>query len=247
VFHRAYPIRLRPGVSPEQIAGLDGVLRAATEFIPGFLESELCAAPPGSGHDLVWRNAFADEDAFWVYAGHPYHANLINDYLAPDAPDAVKATSSVGITWTDGSPVGAASASAPAAPVDGAQRVDEALAEVGIATPVVHQLEQIELVAGATAAYLAAVREIYLPAVERHGMRLLMSWQSPPATGEEEVVLLWSMAGWGGVFRSLSALTREADAMERWLETVRPLRTGGRRRYLVPTDLTGDGLQPPVS
>ena len=48
--------------------------------------SNAVAAPEGSGHDLVWNNVFADEDAFWLYAGHPYHANLVNDLLAPDAP-----------------------------------------------------------------------------------------------------------------------------------------------------------------
>lgn len=215
------------------------VLEAAPEHIPGFLESELVVAPADSGHDLVWRNLFADEDAFWLYAGHPYHANVINDHLAPDAPGSVKASSSTGTTWSDDD-----SPDAPSGPID-LHRADAALEAAGIKSPVLHLHEQIVVVPGGTRAYIDAMRELYLPAAQRHGMRLLASWQSPPGTGEEEITFLWSLDGWGAAFRSFVAVSQEVDMMERWLETVRPLRSGGRRRYLIPTGLAGEWTDGP--
>ena len=209
------------------------MLAAAPEHIPGFLESELVAAPPGSGNDLVWWNVFENEEAFWVYAGHPYHANLINDYLAPDAPDSVKASSSTGDTWSDEGPLDPADA-------QDLRRADAALERVGIAALVIHLHEQIVVKPGRTDEYLEAMRRIYLPAADRHGMRLLTSWQSPPATGEEELTFVWSLDGWGAAFRTFVAISQEVDVMEHWLTTVRPLRSGGRRRYLVPTGIPGE-------
>lgn len=239
MFHRSYPIRLLPGVTRERVEVLRRVLEAAPVHIPGFLESELVVAPADSGHDLVWRNLFTDEDAFWLYAGHPYHANVINDLLAPDAPGSVKASSSTGTTWNDDEPP-----DAPSGPVD-LHRADAALEAAGIRSPVLHLHEQIVVVPGGTRAYIGAMRDLYLPAAQRHGMRLLASWQSPPGTGEEELTFLWSLDGWGAAFRSFVAVSQEVDVMERWLETVRPLRSGGRRRYLIPTGLPDEWIDGP--
>lgn len=233
MFRRTYPIRLRPGVTSEQVEILRAALAAAPEHIPGFLESRLVAAPPGSDHDLVWHNVFENLDAFWLYAGHPYHANVINDYLAPDAPASVKDSSSTGTIWDDDGPV------IPSEMSD-LLRADAALERAGIRAPVLHLLEQVQVVPGRMAEYLDAVRDIYLPAALRHGMRLLTSWQSPPETGESELNLVWSVEDWGGAFRSFAAISSEVEVMARWVETVRPLRLGGRRRYLVPTTLAGD-------
>ncbi|GAB7004773.1 hypothetical protein JCM18899A_22460 [Nocardioides sp. AN3] len=233
MFHRTYPIQLRAGVTRERIDGLRAVLAAAPEHIPGFLESELVGAPPGSGHDLVWRNVFENEDAFWLYAGHPYHANLINDYLAPDAPDSVKASSSAGTIWSDDGPID------PVRMAD-LRHADAALEAAGIDARAVHLLEQVEVLPGKMNEYLVAVRDIYLPAATRNGMHLMTSWQTPSGTGESELTFVWSVEGWGGAFRSFVAVSQEVDMMEQWLETVRPLRSGGRRRYLVPTGLPGE-------
>lgn len=238
MFHRTYPIRLRDGVTPEQVDGLRAVLEAAPQHIPGFLESELVAAPAGSGHDLVWRNVFESEDAFWLYAGHPYHANQINDYLAPDSPASVKSTGSTGTTWSDDGP------SDRTQPPD-LHRADAALEAAGISAPVVHLHEQVQVVPGRVADYLDAMREVFLPAAERHGMQLLMSWQSPPEAGESELTFVWSVPGWGAAFRSFVALTQEVDANGEWRDAVRPLRTGGRRRYLLPIGLSDDGWRRP--
>jgi hypothetical protein len=233
VFYRSYPIRLRAGVAPERLEALRAVLEAAPDHIPGFLVSELVAAPEGSSHDLVWNNVFTDEAAFWLYAGHPYHANLVNDHLAPDAPASVKAASSTGTLSSDEGPVD------PARFTD-VSRAEQALEEAGISAPVVHLVEHIDVVPGRTAEYLDAVERIYLPLARRHDMRLLASWQSPPATGEEELVFVWAVPGWGAAFRSFVAINGEVETMQLWLDTVRPLRSGGRRRYLLPTSLPGE-------
>ena len=234
MFHRTYPIRLRDGVGPEQVDGLRAVLEAAPVHIPGFVVSELVEAEADSGYDLVWRNTFADEDAFWLYAGHPYHANQINDLLAPDAPASVKSFGSTGTTWSDEGPSLAAEA-------PDLHRADAALESAGISVPEVHLHEQVQVVPGRLPEYLDAMTRIFLPAAERHGMRLVMAWQSPPEAGENELTFVWSLPGWGAAFRSFVALTQEVDADGEWRDLVRPLRTGGRRRYLLPIGLPDDG------
>lgn len=100
-----------------------------------------------------------------------------------------------------------------------------------------HLHEHIDVVPGRSDDYLRAVEEIYLPAARRHGMRLLMASRSPDGTGEHELVFVWSVEGWGAAFRSFVGISNEVDVMQKWLATVRPLRTGGRRRYLLPTEL----------
>lgn len=230
MFHREYPIKLRDGIPPERIALLRKVLERAPDHIPGFLESVLVEAPEGSSHDLVWRNVFRDVGAFWLYAGHPYHANLINDHLAPDAPNSMKAAGSTGSIWTDDGPVDLAEMS-------DLFQADAALEAAGISASEVHLHEHIDVVPGRSDDYLRAVEEIYLPAASRHGMRLLMTWRSPDGTGEHQLVFVWSVAGWGAAFRNFAGISNEVDMMEQWLATVRPLRTGGRRRYLLPTEL----------
>jgi hypothetical protein len=70
-------------------------------------------------------------------------------------------------------------------------------------------------------------------------MDLLASWRSPPQTGEEELTFLWSVNGWGEAFRNYVEMISDTDLMSEWLAAVQPLRTGGRRRYLVPSGLPG--------
>lgn len=244
MFKRAYPIQLRPGVGHERLVELHAVLDAAPQYIPGFLVSALCPAGAGTPYDLVWENTFEDEEAFWLYAGHPYHANVINEYLAPDSPGSVKAVSSTGITWDESKPFDSSEIlrrqerDQDAGTSADLSRASRALERAGISAPSVFLMEQIELVPGKLEEYLCAMRDIYVPAAKRHGMRLLMSWQSPPDTGEEELTFLWVVPGWGEAFTSFVGISGEVDAMRHWLDTVRPLRRGGRRRYLVPTELT---------
>ncbi|GAA1862829.1 hypothetical protein GCM10009836_48960 [Pseudonocardia ailaonensis] len=247
MFKRTYPIRLRKDVSPEEVAGLETVLAGAATHIPGFLESRLAveqSASPGSP-DLVWENVFEDEDAFWLYGGHPYHMNLINDCLSFESPNTVLGQRSQPTTWSDEENVTAEQLSEARRRSEPGTSTDlspgyRALERAGLEVPVVHLLEQIDVAPGKTGDYLDAVRTIFVPGAASHGMTLLASWKSPPQTGEEELYFLWSVNGWGEAFRNFVEMISDTDLMPRWLDAVRPLRTGGRRRYLVPSGLSGE-------
>jgi hypothetical protein len=95
-------------------------------------------------------------------------------------------------------------------------------------------IETVVLVPGCTEEYLEALHRDYLPMTRGHGLDLREVLRSPDESGEEELVLVWDVAGWSAYsqFRSFFQFGHE-PAATRWVELAGSLRTGGRRRLMI--------------
>jgi hypothetical protein len=82
----------------------------------------------------------------------------------------------------------------------------------------IYLLEQIDIVAGKTDEYLNALREGYVGAVAKRGMQLCASLRTLPGSGEEGLVLLWSIrGGWGNWRRIVADRHYDKDGLAQWL------------------------------
>ena len=97
-------------------------------------------------------------------------------------------------------------------------------------------VEHVEVLPGRTREYLDAIEEHYLPWATAHGIERVLCLRSPEGAGENEVVLVWKLAGWNAYvdFRAFFQFGNEPASTE-WVARVSALRTGGRRRLMAPT------------
>jgi hypothetical protein len=77
--------------TPDQVAELTRVLRAAGEFIPEVLFSAVGQNGSDADVALVWEHAYDGPDAYARYMRHPYHICVLDRYLLPESPECITA------------------------------------------------------------------------------------------------------------------------------------------------------------
>lgn len=240
MFKRVYGIKLKPDLPPGSADELVRVLENTGAYIPGTVYSIVRPTIGPGPFDFVWDNAFVDAEHYQGYLAHPYHCNVIDQYMYREAPSAVIADSLV-IRWSDDLLEGSAGRSSAPTPVPAvpARRPDDGLpAQPMPGDPSEGPLvivETVELLPGCTDAYLAALKSHYLPMIEGRGLTLLNCMRSPAGTGEEEIVILWQVASWQNFveYRAFFQFENEPASTD-WVNLVATLRKGGRRRMMLP-------------
>jgi hypothetical protein len=193
-----------------------------------------CSANP---YELIWENAFDDEEGHRSYLTHPYHCNFIDHLMYRESPACLVEEGSMVLGWDAGQPFDVAGAverrkereaGSPAARTARAIKEESA----GLEEQAIYLVEHIDVRPGSIEAYLKAFRDTYLPAATARGMKLLIALESPPGDGQEVVMVIWEIPGWHAWSRIRASFHFDKDWLTSWLETVEPLRLGGQRRFL---------------
>jgi hypothetical protein len=239
VYKRAYAVALKPGLPEAVVADLVRVLEDAPQFIPGLASSVVRPALGPGPYDLIWDNAFVDTVSYDAYLSHPYHCNVIDHYMYRESAGAA-IDASLCLRWSDeDSPSGAVAVVADLT----AEETEPMTEPAPVAEPAdgpLYLLEIVDVIPGRADEYLDAVRSDYLPMTRGRGLDLLLCLRSPNGGGENELAFLWRLAGWSTFvdFRAFFQFQNE-PASTRWVERISQLRTGGRRRLMVPAELDG--------
>jgi hypothetical protein len=180
----------------------------------------------------VWDHAFDSVQSYEAYRLHPYHCNVIDQYMYRESPDSVIEASATVFSWLDDVLISAGDVlSTPPEPGPG-QATEP---DIGDVESDIYLLEQVELTPGTLPEYVRAFRDHYLSEANTRGMTLLMSLQTPEASGEAGLTLLWRIPGWTAWARIRREFHR--GGLNDWMERVGPMQVGGRRRLLVKAEL----------
>lgn len=236
---RLYAIAIKQGTPAEVVEELVSVLDRAPEFIPSMRWSTVRREESPNVYELVWHNGFEDRAGYQEYLRHPYHGNVIDHYMYPESPESIITPQTMCLRWGDGEDDVVTSAPGPADAADALARSEHPPEDGPLGEPALRLWEHVELVAGKREAYLRAVREIYLPHVTPLGLSLRSILRSPDASGEDELELIWDIPGWAAWTKIRTAIYHDKEWLGLWLDTVEPLRVGGRRRLLIKDDLDG--------
>jgi hypothetical protein len=222
MIRETYMVELRAGLAASRVDALVSVLVDTAKFIRGVVYSNVHREETGGPFDLIWDFAYEDHAALRHYMVHPYHSNLLDEFLSPESLESV-AERSMAVIWdtdrpfiVDGQPAFATG--------------DGVLADYPTPEGGVVIVEHLELVDGSLPEYTRLLHEVYLPLAEPHGVALeaiLQSVETP-----NQCVVLWSVPSW----RAVAALRWElltTDGLELWENAIRGLRTGKHRRNLV--------------
>jgi len=237
MYKRAYAIQVKPGVGEDTVAELIRVLHDAPQHIPGMTRSVVRPALPPAKYDLIWDNAFRNVDFYTNYLSHPYHCNVIDHFMYRESPAAVIGES-LCLRWSeldrDLEP-GAAEDEM----TDPAASPDERLPTVGDHHGPLYLVEHVEVLPGKVQEYLQAMQEDYLPMLTGFGIRQVSCLRTPSASGEDEIMLMWELADWQTFvdFRAFFQFENEPESTN-WLARINRLRSGGRRRLMVPATTT---------
>jgi hypothetical protein len=254
MFRRLFVIPLRPDADPALVRELVQVLEAAPQYVPSMRWSTVAAERSPSPYHLVWDHAFEDEAGFREYIVNPYHCNIIDHYMYRESPVCVVGNDPICLRWDDDGHRGLDQWTGSSMPRDQDDPavgshvpVDTALAAPDAAEQPIYLVEQFDLLPGKAEDYLKLVAREYQPVATKRGMRLVLSLRTPTGTGEESLLFVWAIAGWVSWSHVRSAFHYDEAGLTKWLETVRPLRAGGRRRLLIGTELAGAGLLAPFT
>ncbi len=222
MYKRAYAIAIKPGVSSDIVDELIRVLQDAPAHIPGMTLSVVRRALPPSQYDLIWDNAFAHVDWYQNYLSHPYHCNVIDQFMYRESPAAVIGES-LCLRWSE---------------TDSDLEPDDTTAErlptVGDHDGPLYLVEHVQVRPGQVEEYLRAVEEDYLPMLTGFDIRRLSVLRTPSASGEDEIMMVWELKDWKTFvdFRAFFQFDNE-PASTNWVARSSQLRTGGRRRLMV--------------
>lgn len=90
MYRRAYAIALRPDLPDAVLAEFVEVLRRAPEHMPTMRSSSVSVeVTDHTPWQLVWDNAFDDEQGYRDYLVHPYHGNVIDHFMYREHPSNV--------------------------------------------------------------------------------------------------------------------------------------------------------------
>jgi hypothetical protein len=173
------------------------------------------------------------------YMEHPYHANLLDEFLSPESPANVIAHS-MAVEW-DAAREFSVGQGLAATPPGCAVHAD---------TPAVGGpltlVEHLEIAPESISLYLRKLQEVYLPLVEPHGLTLQMFLHS--LDRPEHCVALWSIPHWKAV-AALRASLIIGGGLDVWHDSIEGVRTGGVRRHLVAVGGTepAAGIRPGVT
>jgi hypothetical protein len=122
---------------------------------------------------------------------------------------------------------------------DPAASPDGRLPAVGDHDGPLYLVEHVEALPGKVEEYLQAMQEDYLPKLTGFGIRQVSCLRTPSASGEDEIMLIWELAGWQTFvdFRAFFQFENEPESTN-WLVRVNRLRSGGRRRLMVSATAT---------
>ena len=244
MLRRTYAITLDSKATEDKVAYLIAVLQATPQYIAGMLWSRVTAEVSSNPYHLLWDHGFEDHEALDRYMLHPYHYNIIDEWMYRESPRAIVSTS-VAATWDDEHDIDVADSKAVADAIAGpapslyAQRPSETPIRAAVNATDDHGrsslrlIEKIDVREGCTEQYLSAVRDVYMPMISDTGMRLLSIYRTVP--GEEEGLLfVWAFDSWEAAGQVRATLHR-SEALTHWIAQISPLRIGGKRRMVIPT------------
>ncbi|HLX87759.1 MAG TPA: hypothetical protein VKR22_04830 [Acidimicrobiales bacterium] len=78
-----------PGTPEQMRKRLAEVLGHCHRYIPEVIHNAVGWNDTDSPSELVWEHAYESAEAYRRYMVHPYHADLIDRYVLPDAPERV--------------------------------------------------------------------------------------------------------------------------------------------------------------
>ncbi|MGH3252667.1 MAG: hypothetical protein ACRDOI_41520 [Trebonia sp.] len=240
MYKRAYAIQIKPGVSDGTVAELIQVLQDAPRHIPGMTLSVVRKALPPGQYDLIWDNAFLHVDWYTNYLSHPYHCNVIDHFMYRESPAAVIGES-LCLRWSEvDSDLQPGQREAAAGQSEASEReaglgLDERLPTVGEHDGPLYLVEHVQVRPGKVEEYLRAVEEDYLPMLRGFGIRRVSCLRTPSASGEDEIMMMWELADWRTFvdYRAFFQFENEPQSTN-WVARCGQLRTGGRRRLMVP-------------
>ena len=203
MLRRIYVIPIKESASCESVEELIAILDAAPQYIPSMKWSRVAQELSMHPYELVWDHGFEDEDGLREYMTHPYHNNLIDHFMLQESPTSIVESTLMCFRFDDERVDLGRIVSAHARRIGGTdmkqeESRNEVLDSLEVTGETIYLLEQIDIVAGKTDEYLNALREGYVGAVAKRGMQLCASLRTLPGSGEEGLVLLWSIrGGWG--------------------------------------------------
>lgn len=224
MIRRLYMVRMLPDIPPARIESMVEALCAAPEHIPGFVYSRVNPEESRNSFHFVWDHAFVDAKGVDTYMVHPYHANIIDEFLYNESPGAV-VEDSLAVQWTDSRNFIADAVEFEMPPPRTSPLTTRA------AEPAIFLVERLEIPAELLETYSVALREIYLPCVAAHGIQLISIAQA--VVEPQQVFVLWSVNSWDAVAR-LRAFLIIGGGLDIWRSAIAGLRVGGIRRYMLP-------------
>ena len=239
MIRRFMVIQLHESASPEGCARLVSVLEQVPKYIRSVKSSRVGRNLSASPDDLIWEHEFDDLDGFLHYRTHPYHCQVIDEFLGRESPNRIN-KNAYSFFYDDNE----SSADTTHIPADRKWAATSIGGSMQPYNGAIFLIEEIQVKPGCTAEYLALFKSIYLPIAIERGMKLTGCWRSADgAVPTEEVVFVWEIEGEG--WRKWDQMRAAAGADPRvddWLAKAQQLRVGGRRRLLEPvSDLFAQG------
>jgi hypothetical protein len=240
MIRRVFVMELRDDARAEHVEALVKILEDAPRYIESMKTSRVRPNLSPQPHDLVWEDSFDDLEGFLAYRAHPYHCNLIDEFLASESPRRITVIRAQQWFLMDDDDSRSAVSHVPSERKPASLLARGSILPEGDTDPIA-MLEEVWVKPGCIAEYLALYEAEYLPTLLERGMRLCGCWHSDARAGpDQEITMLWSIDGGWSAWDRIRALGRDDPTIHEWNEKAEKLRVDGRRRLLVPFTFAND-------